>query len=88
MMIGTHLLGLQAARNPKPQIKRCLILSVEGPTLRFLGGWNPKKSVSWLWEASRMMRYGMWLTQDKSTSQHALVESGESGEQRGRDGNT
>ena len=32
-----------------------------------------------------MMRYGMWLTQDKSTSQQTL---GELGEQSGRDGNT
>ncbi len=41
-------------------------------TLRFFGGWNPKKSVSWLWEASSMMRCGMWLTQDRSTSHKTL----------------
>lgn len=41
-------------------------------TLRFFGGWNPKKSVRWLWEASSMMRCGMWLTQDRSASHKTL----------------
>lgn len=41
-------------------------------TFRFLGGWNPKKVEISLWEASRTMRYGMWLTQDKSNNKGNL----------------
>lgn len=55
------------------KIQLCLSLSVEGPTLRFLGGLNPKKSVSSLCDASRIMRYGMWLTQDRSSSHTTLA---------------
>lgn len=54
---------------------------MSGLTLRFLGAWNPKKSEISLWEAASMIRYGMWLTQDKSTS-HKTLDTESTGQGR------